>query len=184
MRHDLVLLLAMNGLRPLTRDGQSDVIIQSCLDDPGVADNGCGRRKTNLNVRRITLVCWIALSVAVAPIASAWASMHAGQGVSGHKAGGHEQSIGQPSVAADAAADMADMADCHKTMKSASDCPCCDTKAKCPSDAACMTKCCKVIGAALSPARYILHPMVHGRPGEPEKPPEWVSKLPSPPPRT
>ena len=184
VRSNQALRWATNGLRPLTRDDQSDVIIQSCLDDPGVADNGCGRRKSNLNVRRIMLVCWIALSVAVAPIASAWASMHVGQGVSGHKVGGHEQSASQPTAAADAAGNTADMADCHKAMKTSGDCPCCDTKAKCPSDAACMTKCCKVIGAALSPARFTLHPMVHGRPAEPDKPPEWVSKPPSPPPRT
>ena len=130
-------------------------------------------------LRRIMLVCWIALSVAVAPIASAWASMHVGQG-----AGGHEERVSQPTAAADAAMGMADMADCHKAMKTSGDCPCCDTKAKCPSDAACMTKCCKVIGAAWSTARIVLHPMVHGRPGVPEKPPEWVSKPPSPPPRT
>ena len=136
-----------------------------------------------MNLRRIMPVCWIALSVAVAPIASAWASMHFGQGVSGHNAGGHELSASQPTAAADAA-NMADMSDCHKMMKTSGDCPCCDTKAKCPSDAACMTKCCKVIGAALSPARLILHPLAHIRPGEPEQPPEWVSKPPSPPPRT
>ena len=137
-----------------------------------------------MNLRRTLLVCWIALSVAVAPIASAWASMHAGQGVSGHKVGGHEQSASQPTAAVDAAGDMADMADCHKAMKTSGDCPCCDGKAMCPSDAACMAKCCKVIGAALSDAtRLALQPSAHGRPGEPEKPPEWVSKPPSPPPR-
>ena len=132
-------------------------------------------------LRRIMLVCWIALSVAVAPIASAWASVDVGQGVSGHKAGGHNKGASQPPAAA---GDMADMADCHKAMKTSVDCPCCDTKAKCPSDAACMTKCCKVIGEALRPARLTMHPLAHGRPGEPEKPPEWVSKPPSPPPRT
>ena len=132
-----------------------------------------------MSLRCIMLVYWIALSVAVAPFASAWASMHLGQGVAGH-----EESVSPPTAASDAAADMPDMADCHKAMKTSGDCPCCDTKAKCPSDAACMTKCCKVIGAALSPARLSLHPMVHGRPGEPEKPPEWLTKPPSPPPRT
>ena len=138
-----------------------------------------------MNVRHIMLVCWIALSVAVAPIASAWASMHAGQRTSGHEESGHKQSASQPPAAAAAASDMADMADCHKAMKTSGDCPCCDTKAKCPSDAACMTMCCKIVGAALSDAtRVALHTTVHGRPGEPEKPPEWVSKPPSPPPRT
>ena len=130
---------------------------------------------------RIMLVCWIALSVAVAPIVSAWASMHVGQGASGHKTGGHELSASQPTAVADAA----DMADCHKAMKTSGDCPCCDTKAKCPSDAACMTMCCKIVGAALSnTTRLAQHPTVHGRPGEPEEPPEWLIKPPSPPPRT
>ena len=143
------------------------------------------RRCFDLNLRRIILVCWIALSVAVAPIASTGASMHLGQGAARHKAGGHEQSASQPTAAADDAGDMADMSDCHKAMKTSGDCPCCDTKAKCPSDADCMTMCCKIVGAALSDTtRLALHPTVHGRPGEPEKPPEWVSKPPSPPPRT
>ena len=131
------------------------------------------------------LVCWIALSVAVAPIVSAWASMHVGQVVSGQKGGEHEQSASQPTAAADAAADMADNSDCHKAMKTSGDCPCCDTKAKCPSDAACMAKCGNIVGAALSGAtRLARRSTVHLRPGEPEKPPEWVSKPPSPPPRT
>ena len=131
------------------------------------------RRCFDLNVRRIMLVCWIALSVAVAPIVGAWASIPVGQG-----AAGHEESVNQPS-----AADMPEMADCHKATTTSGDCPCCDTKAKCQSDAACMTKCCKVFGTVFGTSRLALHPMVHGRPGEPEKPPEWVSKPPSPPPR-
>ena len=157
---------------------------QSCGDDDG-EPNSAKIRSASLLICRIMLVCWIALSVALAPIASALASMHVGQGASGHKAGGHAQSASQPTAVADATADMADMADCHKAMKTSGDCPCCDTKAKCPSDAACMAKCCKIVGAALSDTtRLALHPTVHGRPGEPEKPPEWVSKPPSPPPRT
>ena len=135
----------------------------------------------NLPLRRVTLVCWIALSVAVAPITSAWASMHVGQGVSGQESIGHEQSARQPTTAADAAADMAD---CHKAMKTSGDCPCCDTKAKCPADAACMTKCCKVLGTFTGMTRLARHTKVHDRPGEPEMPPEWLSKPPSPPPRT
>ena len=129
--------------------------------------------------RRAVLICWIALSVAVAPIASAWASMHAGQGSSGH-----ELSATKAMPAADAAVDMADMADCHKAMKTSSDCPCCDTKAKCQADAACMTKCSKVLGAVFSTIRLAQHRLVHERPAEPEKPPNWVSKPPAPPPRT
>ena len=129
-----------------------------------------------MNLRRIIFVYWIALSVAVAPISSAWTSMH---GMMGHAA------VAQHAMAdADTAMDMADMADCHKAMKSSGDCPCCDSKAKCPPDAACMTKCCKVLGAALVTARLTVPRMVHARPAEPEKPPEWVSKPPSPPPRT
>ena len=132
-----------------------------------------------MNFPRIMLVCWIALSVAVAPIANAWASMNVAHGASGH-----EQSASQPTAVADVAADMADMSDCHKAMKTSGDCPCCDTKAKCPSDATCMAKCGKIVGVALSGAtRLVLRAMVHGRPGEPEILPEWVSKPPSPPPR-
>ena len=154
-------------------------IARSCLDrrhGPGMV---AARRIIALRLRRIMFVYWIALSVAVAPMASAWASMHA---VS--VSVGHAESISPATGASDAASDMADMADCHKAMKTSGDCPCCDSKAKCPPDAACMTKCCKVLGAALVTARLTVPPMVHARPAEPEKPPKWVSKPPSPPPRT
>ena len=130
-------------------------------------------------LRRIILVCWIALSVAVAPIASAWASMN-----SGKVASGHELNAPDHTAASDAAMDTADMADCHKAVKTSGDCPCCDTKAKCPADAACKTKCCKVLGTFTGMTRLARHTKVHDRPGEPEKPPEWLSKPPSPPPRT
>ena len=129
-----------------------------------------------MNLRRIMLIGWIALSVAVTPAASAWAFVQSMTAGSGHEAGA-------PHAIADAdtAGDIADMSDCHRAMKSSGDCLCCDAKAKCLSDAACMTKCCKVIGAAFSPERLTLHPIVHGRPVEPKKLPQWVSKLLSPP---
>ena len=134
-------------------------------------------RNQSLALRRSMLVCWIALSVAVAPIASAWASMH---GVAGSS-----HTVGAPHVmdSADATADMADMADCHKAMKSSSDCPCCDAKAKCPAGAPCMVKCCKVLGTFIGMTRLVRLAIEHDRPGEPEQPPEWASKPPSPPPR-
>ena len=135
-------------------------------------------RNQSLALRRIMLVCWIALSVAVAPIASARASMHAGQSNSGH-----EEGVSQPTPAAGTTMDMADMADCHKAMKSSSDCPCCDAKAKCPADAPCMVKCCKVLGTFIGMTRLVRLAIEHDRPGEPEQPPEWASKPPSPPPR-
>ena len=135
-------------------------------------------RNSRLALRRIMLVCWIALSVAVAPIASASASMN-----NGKVASGHELSTPAHMAAADAAMDMADMADCHKAMKTSGDCPCCDSKAKCPPDAACMAKCCKVLGAFTVATRLVRHATAHDRPAEPEKPPEWVSEPPAPPPR-
>ena len=125
------------------------------------------------------LVCWIALSVAVAPIGSAWAAMHAA-----NTASATEQSAAHAMMVGDVAMDMADMADCHKAMKNSSGgCPCCDMKAQCLADAGCMAKCCKVVGAAVLPANFVRHSMPHDRPIEPEKPPGWASKPPSPPPR-
>ena len=136
------------------------------------------RRNTRLALRRIILVCWIALSVAVAPIMGAWAAMHGGKAT-----GGHELIASHGLAAVEDTAATADMADCHKAMQNSGDCPCCDTKAKCSADAACTMKCCKVLGTCTGTTRLARHPMVHDRPAEPAKPSDWLRKPPSPPPR-
>ena len=158
----------------------------SCVDCTGPSVIVTVWRMTRLALRRIMLVCWIALSVAVAPVASAWAAMHGAMAPSGH-----QLNASHSVAAADNGMDMADtaaMPDCHKTKKSSkssSGCPCCDSKAPCPADAGCMGKCCKTLGGIVGPAtRLARRVMAHDRLAEPDKPPEWLSAPPSPPPRT
>ena len=66
----------------------------------------------------------------------------------------------------------------------ACDCTGCDPKSKCPDQATCMAKCCKVLSAIESAAMFIVLPEMHYRLPEPAKPPAWVSAPPASPPRS
>jgi hypothetical protein len=126
-------------------------------------------------LRRIhfPLAVLIALSLVVAPLASARAHLH--MPAQDHAA----------SVADDA---MADMSDCAKIMAAGqtSKCPCCDAPAKapCPDGGACLVKCgMQVLGMLVPSTEIFGFAFVHDRPGEAEKPPDRSLRPPAPPPR-
>lgn len=83
-----------------------------------------------------------------------------------------------------------DMSDCMKAMHDGSGtsekthCKCCDTQNKCPDNANCMTKCCKVVGAVKPQGKIIAVATIAYRQAEPAKPPEWLRIPPAPPPRS
>ena len=129
-------------------------------------------RYRRLRMFRTGLAILIAFSLAFGP--GAWALVPAVAPESG-----------MATMSADAEAGL-DMADCHKAMggRATGDCKCCDTKSKCPDQATCLMKCCKVIGTLEPPA--MMAPLVTAsyHPAEPEKPPNWVNSPPAPPPRS
>ena len=134
-----------------------------------------------LNALSTILAILISISLTFAPGASAFAATH-------------ERVAPTMGVSADSDTAMAgmDMSDCMKAMSgggtanssSKSDCKCCDTKSKCPDQATCVTKCCKVIGALKSAGTMIAIATIQYRRAEPAKPPNWVSTPPAPPPRS
>ena len=130
------------------------------------------------------LVCWIALSVAVAPVVSAFAFELAAAEPAIHDVfPGSGKAIVHGVMTHHDDSDMPEMPDCHKAKSTTADCSCCDTKSKCPSDSACMWKCGKVLGAVMMPARVIAFGVAHEHPAEPDKPPGWLNQPPAPPPR-
>lgn len=131
-------------------------------------------RILTLSGLRALFAILIALSLTLAPAASALASAQPG--------GQHEST-----VAADASADMSD---CMRAMQGAAgsskkrDCKCCDAQHKCPDTANCMTKCCKVIGAVRPAGSTIPLTTVAYRLAQPAKPPDWLNAPPFTPPRS
>jgi hypothetical protein len=126
-----------------------------------------------LIILRAALAILIALSLTLAPVASAFAAAQPSE-------------LHTTMMSVDAGMDMSD---CMKAMGTSgssdkSDCKCCDTKHKCPDGANCMTKCCKVIGALKPAGKLIAVSAVAYRHAEPAKPPNWVSTPPAPPPRS
>ena len=126
-------------------------------------------------VLRVTFAIVIAWSVALAPVSLAWAATQMRMGM--HVA-----------APADMAADP-NMADCHGKKKPApaKSCPCCDTqpKAPCSDKCDCLLKCgTLMLGVLLVSAESRPDAPGHNRPAEPEKPPDWISGPPAPPPRT
>jgi hypothetical protein len=77
---------------------------------------------------------------------------------------------------------MAGMEDCPKGKAATDDRGCCDTKFKCP-EAFCVLKCVKLVGEIRPAAKLAWSPFRYVR-RDPEKPPDWVSKPPAPPPRS
>ena len=74
----------------------------------------------------------------------------------------------------------------HEMHKRSKSCPCCDTqsKAACPDFAACLAKCSTSVLAVLVPEQGMcLNVVRHVRPADPEKPPDWACRPPSPPPK-
>lgn len=130
----------------------------------------------------------IALSLAISPMASAWAAAPGNTKTYGQGMGGVKH-IGADHAAMSDTLDT-EMSDCMKAMQgdgadtSKSDCKCCDTKSKCPDTANCMTKCCKVIGAFKPAGKLMMLTAMVYRQAEPAKPPEWLRTPPAPPPRS
>lgn len=124
---------------------------------------------------RTIIALLTALSIALAPIGSAWASMAA-----------HTKAGAQ---AAAMSSDMADMTDCEKMAMHAgqkpgmSDCPCCDTKNACPPEF-CLSKCFHLIGTVVGSAAVPVLVALQLRPYEPARPPDWSFRPQPPPPRT
>lgn len=140
----------------------------------------------NLTILRTILALLITLSLAVAPLGSAWAAAQS----HGSLSTAHQQRAVPMDHAAMSGESSADMSDCMKAMNAGagtpekSDCTCCDTKHKCPDTANCMTKCCKVIGAIKPVSKFIALSRIAYRQAEPAKPPEWLRTPAAPPPRT
>ena len=131
------------------------------------------QRMSCLRRIHLPLALLIALSLVVAPLASARAHLHMAA---------QDQAS---SIADDA---MADMSDCAKMMAGdqTSKCPCCDapTKAPCPDGGACLVKCgMQVLGMLAPSAEIFRFAFVHDRPGEAAKPPDRSLRPPAPPPR-
>ena len=125
-------------------------------------------------VLRAIFAIVIALSVAVAPVTVAWAALRMGTEM---------QMVASAQMAADS-----DMADCHRTMKPApaKDCSCCDTqpKAPCSDKTDCLLKCgTLMLGVLLVSDDSVPDTLAHSRPADPQKPPDWTSRPPAPPPR-
>lgn len=118
----------------------------------------------------------IALSLSLAPVAQAWAAVPAVIASEMTMMGGDDG----------AAMDCAKMgmAAAAKGEKG-SECPCCDTKSKCPDMSACLLKCSShVIGVLPVPLKVAMVALRLGVPTEPEAPPDWSLRPPAPPPRS
>jgi hypothetical protein len=120
---------------------------------------------------RILLSVFVALAVGLAPVGVALASQRIS---SGHEMHGHNAS---PHA----------MADCHGKIGTAKkltkDCPCCDTKAKCPGEGCGMT-CCKLLGM-LAASLHLLNVAAAIEPqADPHIPPDWSLRPQPPPPRS
>lgn len=127
-----------------------------------------------LSLVRSILAMLIALALAAAPLASAWAVMPAKSMASEGTAGAHG-----------AVMDCAKMGMAVATGDTDFDCPCCDTKSKCPDMAACLIKCSVQVIGIMMPAIKLA--AVDGRPLRPselQEPPDWSLRPPAPPPRT
>lgn len=129
-----------------------------------------------LRCLRTILAILIALSLSLAPVASAWAAMqmHAGM----------EQDAATATDSEDAMS-----SDCMKAMqgKAHKGCDCCDTqsKAACPDTAACLAKCGSSVLAVLTPELITHREIVrHHHPKPPEKPPDRTIRPPAPPPKS
>jgi hypothetical protein len=77
---------------------------------------------------------------------------------------------------------MAGMEDCSKGNAASDHCSGCDAKAKCP-EAFCIMKCFQLTGEIRPTAKLSWSPFQYVR-LEHEKPPDWVSRPPAPPPRS
>lgn len=136
------------------------------------------KEEPHLAFMRTILALLIAVSLTVSPVTSAMAAMHDGTA---------------QSKTVETAANAA-MSDCMKAMgqgqdtgaadPAKSDCDCCQTKSKCPEMASCMTKCCKVIGYVRPATRIATVAFLIYQLPAPDKPPDWTSQPPSPPPRS
>ncbi len=133
-----------------------------------------------MNIVRTILAVLIAVSLALAPGLSAVAAAH-------------ENAATTVPASADAGANAStELSDCMKAMAgdaatgdaTKGGCTCCDTKSKCPDQATCMSKCCKVLAVVKPAGKRIALTTIQYRHAEPAKPPEWLSTPPAPPPRS
>jgi hypothetical protein len=124
-----------------------------------------------LGIIRSILAISITIFLALAPVASSFATPH-GSGL--EKIGVVDSKIGMDGI------------DCHDAMEGSagSDCKCCDTKSMCPDQATCMTKCGKLLDVVRLPVKLASLASVCHLPSAREKPPNWGSIPPSPPPRS
>lgn len=106
---------------------------------------------------RSILAVLIVISLAFAPVASALAAGHGGE--------------------------MAGMEDCHKQTPASAGCQCCDAKLTCPEQV-CLLKCFKLLGDVRPATRLVVLVPEPVLLGITEKPPDWASKPPIPPPRS
>jgi hypothetical protein len=123
-----------------------------------------------LGIIRTILAISISIALAFAPAASSIAA---------------PDGSGMEKMGVEAGAGMEGM-DCPKAMGggATSECKCCDTKSPCPDQAICMTKCGKLLEMVRLPVKAELLVSVGYLPFAPEKPPNWGSTPPSPPPRS
>ncbi|MEQ1715305.1 MAG: hypothetical protein ABL907_04865, partial [Hyphomicrobium sp.] len=120
-----------------------------------------------MSIMRNLLALLISLGLVLSPVGVAVGAVSHGVEMAGMAA--------NFDAAADASgAELApvDMADCHKSMASG-DCTCCDAKSKCPDQASCMMKCCKVLTTFRPAAQPTVHSDMHYRLTATAKPPPW-----------
>ncbi len=131
-----------------------------------------------LDILRRLLAVLIAVGLMIAPVAAANNAMSHGSGMTAVAATMDPGTDPSDSVFA-----ATEMADCDGS-KVTCDCNGCNAKSKCPDQATCMTKCCKVLSTAGPAAVLIILPQMRYRLPEPSKPPAWVNAPPAPPPRS
>lgn len=130
--------------------------------------------KEHLTLHRLRaiLAILIALSLGLSPVASAWAGVPATSAMSMASEDGSVM-------------DCAKMGMASEKGGTDFDCPCCDTKSKCPDMTACLMKCStQVIGIVMPAAKLAAIIGRHDRPADPQEPPDWSMRPPAPPPRT
>jgi len=132
-----------------------------------------------LSLFRSMLSVVVAVAIAFAPMATAWAGGAKVMGTAmphmAHHAGEDEGS-----------AAVAPMEDCALMLKGAANavnCPCCDKDNACTPQF-CMAKCFQLLGMAMQSGPVAALVLARLRPTVPARPPDWSAQPQPPPPRT
>ncbi len=128
---------------------------------------------------RTMVSVFVAIAIAFAPMAAAWARA----GIGSELAMPHAASHAVASEGTEAASPMEDCASMMTGAASTCDCPCCDDGKAC-SPQLCQAKCFKLHGLAQHSWRLARSATSLFRPTPPAHPPDWSDEPQPPPPRT